>query len=311
MNFGNIARSLKGAMYPAVALGKKYGPTALVVGGVVGLVSAGVIACIKTPEAVEVIEEANDDIEKARDDMKKGQGNAGNLVKAYACGCGRVVRHYAIPLSVAGLSIIAIFGSHRILVGRNLALGAAYKALNSSFKTYRGRVVDEFGEDVDRDILYGAKWDGYEIEDVDGKRRLVPKQTGEFLDRAPHDLYLVKFDEVNSERWTNNHTDNLFTLECAERYWTDYLRIYGHVTENEVRKYLGMKPVKGGGSRGWHLEKTVLPDGTSAYITDGDPYVSFNLTSCPSGRRFLNDPNEPSVWFYMNCQGYIDDLPEE
>lgn len=58
---------------------------------------------------------------------------------------------------LGGLSITAILTSNNILRKRNIALAAAYTALDKSFKEYRGRVIERFGKELDRELKYNIK----------------------------------------------------------------------------------------------------------------------------------------------------------
>ena len=53
---------------------------------------------------------------------------------------------------------------------RNLALVAAYTAVDKGFKDYRKNVVDRFGERVDKELRYGIKAKEVEKTVTDKKR---------------------------------------------------------------------------------------------------------------------------------------------
>ena len=307
MNFARVAMAIKGVALPITMKFKQYGPTALVVGGVIGLVGAGVVACIKTPEAVDILEEVNDDIESARH-AKGAESNAVKLVKAYASGVGRLARHYAVPIGVATVSIFAIFGGHRILVGRNIALGAAYKSLSESYSKYRHRIVDELGAEFDECVYNGIEMKNVEIVEENGKRR-AKFERGGCLDDSPAACYTFLFNQENfPKRWQPNREDNLMLFQCAQSYYDDFYKAWGHITEYEVLRYLGATPQTmpdHAGSVGWHMEDAILPDGSSDWVTDGDPYIKIEPIVYTNE---YNDPNCPDIWFTLNCQGYIDNL---
>ena len=55
------------------------------------------------------------------------------------------------------LKIGGIFAAtqvYEVLVKRNIALAAAYTAVDKSFKEYRGRVIERFGKELDRELKY-------------------------------------------------------------------------------------------------------------------------------------------------------------
>ena len=46
---------------------------------------------------------------------------------------------------------------HNIISKRYVAMSAAYASADKSFKEYRKRVIDRFGEDTDTELRYGVK----------------------------------------------------------------------------------------------------------------------------------------------------------
>ena len=61
---------------------------------------------------------------------------------------------YAPAVILGSLSVTSILASNNILRKRNVALGAAYAAIDKSYKEYRGRVIERFGEEVDKELKY-------------------------------------------------------------------------------------------------------------------------------------------------------------
>ena len=64
---------------------------------------------------------------------------------------------YGPSVVLGALSITSILASNNILRKRNVALGAAYAAIDKGFKEYRSRVIERFGEEVDRELKYNLK----------------------------------------------------------------------------------------------------------------------------------------------------------
>ncbi|MCG4878037.1 DUF6353 family protein, partial [Eggerthella lenta] len=65
--------------------------------------------------------------------------------------------------------------SHRILSKRNVALAAAYATIDKGFKEYRGRVVERFGDQIDKELKYNIKAKTIEknIVDKNGQEQTV------------------------------------------------------------------------------------------------------------------------------------------
>ena len=110
---------------------KKNGATILTCVGGVGVIATTVMAVKATPKALLLLEEA-----------KKEKGE--ELTKV------EVVKTAApayIPTAVMGVSTIAcIFSANMLNKRHQAALTSAYALLNQSYKEYRGKVVDLYGE---------------------------------------------------------------------------------------------------------------------------------------------------------------------
>ena len=105
---------------------KKHSPQIMVVAGCTGTVVGTVWACKQTLKLEGTIDEAKAEIDavKANTDDKK------ELAKVYAKGLGKVVKVYAGPVIVEGLSLGMIFGSNNIMRRRNAEAAAAYATLH-------------------------------------------------------------------------------------------------------------------------------------------------------------------------------------
>lgn len=116
---------------------------------------------------------------------------------------------------LGGLSITAILTSNNILRKRNIALAAAYTALDKSFKEYRGRVIERFGKELDRELKYNIK--AKEVEETvvseDGSE-VVEKKTIELADPNTYSPYAEFYDDGCSG-WTKDPEANLMISSYA------------------------------------------------------------------------------------------------
>ena len=72
-----------------------------------------------------------------------------DLAVAYGQTTVKLVKNYIPAIGFAAASAGLILYSHRVMVGRNMALAAAYATVDKSFRDYRSRVKEELGEDID------------------------------------------------------------------------------------------------------------------------------------------------------------------
>lgn len=281
---------------------QKTSPTILFGVGVVGVVGGTVLACRATLKMDTVLDEAAGRMDLVRNFTpeisdttpytEKDRQHDLSLVRFQTS--VKIVRLYAPAVIVSGVGIAALTSSHRILTHRNAALTAAYATLDEAFTRYRGRVIDKFGEDQDRDF----RFDSEKVEIVDPKNSKKKKE----ITRVAGDAsgYARFFDQY-SPSWSKDPEVNLFFLKCQQNYANDLLRARGHVFLNEVYDRLGMSRSQAGAVVGWLLSD----DGST------DNYISFGVFEGQSenARDFVNG-RDGAVLCDFNVDGLIFDKIE-
>lgn len=280
-------------------LASEKAPKVLFVGGVVGMVGSTVLACRATLKLSDTLEKAQHDLEIARDIKDEdyeaaGESRKKDIAIIYARNVGKVAGLYAPSVVVGGLSIFALTKSHNLLQDRNLALTAAYTAVDAAYGRYRERVVERYGEEVDQDLAYDR-------EPVD----IVDEETGEvttedIITDAPGARYFRWYDEESSKQWGPDHRVNLFYLRQVQNWANEKLRARGHLFLNEVYTELGMKHTKAGSIVGWRWET-------------GEEFVDFGILEGRS-QEFRSGRNgrDGAIALDFNVQGLIwDTMPGE
>ena len=195
---------------------KKHSPEILALTGVVGIVTSTVMACKATTKVNDIVNEAKETVDKIHESVGKGLHTSDDeeyteevakkdLTIVYAQTGLKFVKLYGSSVALGIASIACLLGSNHILRKRNLALAAALTNVATSFKEYRGRLVDRFGKDVDRELRFGIKAKEVEetVVDKDGNETTVTK-TVEVVDpNTAHSLYSIVFCEGNTG-WTRN-----------------------------------------------------------------------------------------------------------
>lgn len=117
---------------------KRHSSTILTVMGAIGVGATAVIAVKDTPKALRILDEA---------EQKKGEELT---VKEKIITAGPVY----IPAIAVGVSTIAcIFGANALNKRNQAALMSAYALLDQSYKDYKRKVSDIYGEDADKKII--------------------------------------------------------------------------------------------------------------------------------------------------------------
>ena len=311
----NITRTLNKAAFQL----KKHSPEILVVAGVVGVVGSTVMACKATTKVNDILDDTKEQLDKiheAGEKLENGETlmckdgeeytveqNKKDLTIVYAQTAFKFVKLYAPAVIVGGLSITAILAGHNITRKRNIALAAAYTAIDKSFKEYRGRVVERFGEALDKELKYGIKTK--EVDEIvtneDGTESVVQKTVDVVDATDPSNISeYARFFDDGCTGWTKDPEYNLMFLRNQQRYANDLLQSKGHLFLNEVYDLLGIPRSKAGQVVGWiYDEKHPI----------GDNFVDFGIydTNKPKSREFVNG-TERVILLDFNVDGNIWDL---
>ena len=288
---------------------KKASPEIMVVAGVVGVVTSTVMACKATTKVNDILEETRkqvDDVhnvldsdivteeEYNNDDAKK------DLAIIYAQTGVKLIKLYAPSVIVGALSITGILASHKILKKRNVALTAAYATIDRSFKEYRGRVVERFGKELDRELRYNIKAQEIEEKTVDKDgNETVEKKTISVVDPNMYSDYARIFDN-GSMGWTKDPEYNLMFLKLQQNQANDRLRAQGYLFLNDVYDMLGIPRTKAGQIVGWIYDED-NPVGDN--FVDFGIYDIYNEKACD----FVNG-RERSIVLDFNVDGNILDM---
>lgn len=301
----SVSRSLHKAGFQL----KKHSPEILIVTGVVGAVASTVMACKATLKVNDVLDKAKQDINNIHDvaaDVEAGirpatvytpEDKKRDLTIVYTKTGIELVKLYAPAVAVGALSIVSLVSSHRILKKRNVALAAAYATVDKGFKEYRGRVIERFGKELDRELKYNIRSKEIEekIIDENGEEKTVTK-TVEVADPNLNSDYARFFDE-SCPGWEKDPEFNLTFLKMQQSYANEKLKCQGHLFLNEVYDMLGIPRTRAGNIVGWiYDEKNPI----------GDNYVDFGIYDLYSERKraFVNG-YERSILLDFNVDGDI------
>lgn len=253
----------------AMLAGKVHSPTILFAAGVVGVVGTTVLACRATMKLEEVLSEAEDvagaadlaldsDAQYSEDDHKHDM----RLLTFRTAGKVTVLYAPAALLGIASIACLA--GSHNILSKRNAALTAAYAAVDKAFREYRSRVIEELGEDKDREFRHGVTTRTIVEETKNGP------VTREIKTFGGASMYAKIFDDTNPN-WCIAPEYSLNFLRIAQATLSDKLRADGHLFLNDVYRALGFPDTKAGAIVGWFYDEKRLPG------SHGNNFVDFGL----------------------------------
>lgn len=299
-NKTEIMKSVNGVTSKAVMKLKKHSPEILVVAGIAGTVVSAVLACKATTKVAEILDETKGTLDTIHEGMETGAINGQeytnedgkkDTVVVYAQTGMKLAKLYGPAIILGTLSVTSILASNNILRKRNVALGAAYAAIDKSFKEYRGRVTERFGEQVDTELKYGIKAKKFEEIEVDpetGKEKKV-KKTVMVADPNLQSDYAVYFDSKSRNYETNPDYNRMF-LKAQQAFANDKLQTRGHLFLNEVLDDLDLPRTPAGQIVGWTKDG---PDG----------YVNFRIVEVE--RETEDGRHEPALLLDFNVEGNI------
>lgn len=285
---------------------KKHSPEILLVAGIAGGVTSAVIACKATTKAGAILDDMHDqmdkihqvaqmeDIDYTEQDLKK------DTTIVYTQTAVKFAKLYGPAIVLGAASIASILAGHKIISKRNAALTAAYAAVDKGFKEYRSRVVDRFGEGLDKELRYGVKAEEIEKEVVDPEtgevtteKETVNNATAQYSDFARC------FDD-GCVGWSKDANLNLMFVRRMQDWANDKLKTQGHLFLNEVYDMFGFDRIPAGQEIGWLYDPK---------RNDLANFVDFNVYDInkEANRLFVNG-KERNVWLDFNVDGAVFDL---
>lgn len=286
MNTQNIKLTFNRALLQV----KKRSPEIMIAAGVIGTVVTTVVACKATMKVETILNESKKNRQLIEDthDGKIGIGpdeysdddyKKDITINTVQTGVS-LIKNYAPAATIGVVSIASILGGYNVMKKRNVALVAAYTAVNEGFKEYRGRVVERFGKEVDRELKNNIKAKKIEVAEVDenGETKIVKKKAG-VIEESGKSEYARYFNK-ESHCWEENFDYNMMFLRAQQNLANDILRTKGHIFLNEVYDMLGLPRTQAGQLVGWVYN----PDNAI-----GDNYVDFNL------------PDDDEIFFEHMC----------
>ena len=191
------------------------GSTILTTIGGVGVVATTVMAVKATPKAVQLLEEA---------ELQKDEPlTVIDKIK--------VAGPIYIPTIITGVATIAcIFGANVLNKRHQASLMSAYALLDKTFKDYRNKVNELYGEDADKHVRDELAKDSYEDTPVE-----------------PEDNKVLFYDEY-SQRYFNATMEDVLN---AEYTLNRDLAYHGYLCLNEFYDLLGLEHTDFGDILGW------------------------------------------------------------
>lgn len=197
-------------------IGRK-SPTILTCIGAAGVVGTAVMAAKAGTKASKILEQAK---------IEKGE----ELTTLEKIDVALPV--YIPTILIGAATVTCIFGANTLNKHKQASLVSAYGLLDKSYKEYRKKVEDYYGEGSDEEIVEEIAKDHYE-------EKTVVLAEGEKLF---YDEYSKRFFKATKTR-----------VSEAKYFLNRDLTLRDYAYLNEYYEYLGLDEVEGGWSLGWSV----------------------------------------------------------
>lgn len=226
--------------------------------GGVGLVATTVLAVKATPKALQLIEEEK---QKKGEELSKWE-----TVKTTGI--------TYLPTVITGTATLAcIFGANALNKRQQASLMSAYVLLDSSYKKYRRKVVELYGEETHKEIVDAIAVE--EEKEIYMHASNLGVDCTQFLEEDYSEPVLF-YDEYG-KRYFEAPIEQVI---LAEYHYNRNYTMRGLALLNEFYEFLGLEQTDYGGEVGWviedegsfwidfHHRKVELDDGLECYIIE-------------------------------------------
>lgn len=249
---------MEGLLRQAQRFCKRNTSTILTVMGGAGAITTTILAVKATPKAIKLIEEAEEIKGEELTTMEKVQ----------------VAGTKYIPTIISGTATLAcIFGANILNKRQQAALMSAYMLVDNSYKEYKEKVKELYGEETHQEIVNTIMIE--KAEDVYIHSDCI--FTSCDLSVEENDGKPKMFYDEHSNRYFEATIEQVIT---AEYHFNRNYTLRGCGVLNELYEFLGLKPTEYGDIMGWAVNdyeiywvdfnhrKVVMPDGMEVYIIE-------------------------------------------
>lgn len=206
-------------------------PTILSIASIIGVGVTAVLSAKSMPKYLSAVCTAEE--KKKKELTKKEETKIGIVIFA--------------PAIIVGLSTSAcILGANMLNKRNQAALMSLYALLDSSYKDYRKKVKDVYGDDVDKIIVGEVAKDKYKKCDI---------QINDEEKRLFYDNYSQRYFESTVEY-----------VQGAEYHFNRNFALRGEAAVNEFYDFLGLDHIPGGDDIGWVYDGGYENDGGCVWI---------------------------------------------
>lgn len=238
----------------------KNAPDIAIIAGVGTMIAGTVMACKATlrvdeirAEAAEIVEKIDETLIKRPDDYTEEEAKHDKLIVAGQTAI-KLAKNYAPAAIMIGGGAVSIILGNRVHRKRMASMTASLAAVTESFRGYRKRVAEKYGDEAERQIRYNLKSEKIEETEVgaDGKEKKVKKTANNIGndDSVKYSPYAVVFDSASRE-WSKDPNQNFMFLRAQQKIANAKLIANGYLFLNDVLDALDLPETEAGHYVGW------------------------------------------------------------
>lgn len=228
-----VPTGIKAIAYKTGKMAMRKSPQILLAASVTTSIAGTVVACKQTLKLNDKISPYVTTLDSL-DAIAEAEGRKTDkkmVMQQYRGIAKECVKLYAIPAALMFTSIATGVTSYAVLNSRYVGAKTFAASLVTAYGTYRSRVVDRFGAQVDQELMLGKP-----VEVID-------PETGEVKKTYPNKIIVASnlmfhFDETNVNFVNNTEMNKTFLLQIQGMV-NDRLNAVGEVYADEVIDALG------------------------------------------------------------------------
>ena len=193
---------------------KRNSSTILTCIGAAGVIFTAVTAVKATPKATRLLDKVKEE---------KGE-DLTTLEKIKVAG-----PHYIPSILIGAGTIACIFGANVLNKRNQASLASAYALIDNSYKEYKRKVAELYGEEAHKEVISSIAKDKYTDDIRVGDNKML------FYDEFSHRYFESTLEDIIKAEYNTNRQ-----LQCN-----------GRVYLNEYYEFLDLEPIPGGTELGW------------------------------------------------------------
>lgn len=242
--------------------------------GLVGMVTATVLAVKATPKAMKLIEEEKlrQNEKLCEDAVEKGQMNVGRITKLKPIDVVKVAWKPYVPALVTGaVSIGCVVGASSVSARRQAALYSAYKLSETAFSEYKEKVAETVSDKKVKEIKQKIAADKVEEATSPGNKSnvIVLSEDGDAWFIDPFSNTTFKSSKNRIEAAANRVSRSMiYDMSASLSDFYDELGLEHTATSDSI---------------GWHIDKgTVDMDFSDAVVKGDRAYIVMDFLVKPT-----------------------------